>query len=116
VLQRLIRVRLRETPLNQVVSTERALSALRRIQTPRITLSDHRRSMRQSVVERFKPNPMGINCLHFKLSSSGGLGQQGHISRLPVARLNEDFDRDLKNTPRDLKLAAARRKSLNPTH
>jgi len=22
-------------------------------------------------VERFKPNPMGINCLHFKLSNSG---------------------------------------------
>jgi hypothetical protein len=42
VLQRLIRVRLRETPVNQVVSTERALSALRRIQTHRLTLSDHR--------------------------------------------------------------------------
>jgi len=42
VLQRLLRVRLRETPVNQVVSTERAMSALRRIQTHHQTLSDHR--------------------------------------------------------------------------
>jgi transposase len=42
VLQRLIRARLRETPVNQVVSPERALSALRRVQTHRITLNDQR--------------------------------------------------------------------------
>jgi hypothetical protein len=42
VLQRLIRTRLRETPVDQVVSPERALSALRRIQTHRITLNDQR--------------------------------------------------------------------------
>ena len=42
VLQRLIRARLRETPVDQVVSPERALSALRRIQTHRITLNDQR--------------------------------------------------------------------------
>jgi transposase len=42
VLQRLIRARLRETPVDQVVSPERALSALSRIQTHRITLNDQR--------------------------------------------------------------------------
>jgi len=42
VLQRLTRARLRETPVDKVVSPERALSALRRIQTHRITLNDQR--------------------------------------------------------------------------
>jgi len=100
VLQRLIRARLRETPVDQAgglpgartISTkthsdppdhsERPTKPHRNLDTrcqtnghprkPEGQKTDLHRSIRQFVVERSKPNPMGIKCLHFKLSNSGG--------------------------------------------
>jgi len=45
--------------------------ALRPVPTRALAQGPGRGGARQTVVQRFKPNPVGINCLHLKLSNSG---------------------------------------------